>query len=313
MTREEIRKYIDNKISHAISAVEYGNYFYEQIKHFADSAKDDCESLLDDYGRCGTKERYKMLLKDINVRLLELEDDVAAFVNTELPKIIEEEDNWLEKNIEEPFGIKLKKDIKALAKLSVIPIAVAGAAVSFGKHISDSLKSIYSSEATQGYVTDISFNELKDDYSARLNSFDIGLQADAETMGESLGDQYERIVYTKNKEAFKKYMWSSILDTSTCIVCGSLDGQVFDDITKVPVYPQHDRCRCTIIPLPEEASEEDVKETYSHWFERQTDKKKYEILGKKRFELYEQGMKIKQFVNNGKITPLKDLKNNKSQ
>lgn len=313
MTREEIRKYIDNKISHAISAVEYGNYFYEQIKLFADSAKDDCESLLDDYGRCGTKERYKMLLKDINVCLLELEDDIAAFINTELPKIIEEEDNWLEKNVEEPFGIKLKKDIKALAKLSVIPIAVAGAAVSFGKHVSDSLKSIYSSEATQGYVTGIAFNELKDDYSARLNSFDRGLQADAETMGESLGDQYERIVYTKNKEAFKKYMWSSILDTSTCIVCGSLDGQVFDDITKVPVYPQHDRCRCTIIPLPEEASEDDVRESYNHWFERQSKDKKYEILGKKRFELYEQGMKIKQFVNNGKITPLKDLKNNKSK
>lgn len=311
MTKEEIRKYIDNKISHAIGAVEYGNYFYDQIKILADEAKDDCESILGDYNRCGTKTRYRMLLKDINMRLLELEDDIAAFINDELPKIIEEEDKWLEKNIEKPFGIKLKRDTNALTKLSVIPIAVAGASVSFGKHVSYSLKSIYSSEATQGYVTGIPFDELKDDYSARINSFDRGLQADAETMGESLGDQYERIVFTKNKEAFKKYMWSSILDTSTCIACGSLDGQVFDDITKVPVYPQHDRCRCTLIPLPEEASEEDVKETYSHWFERQTDKKKYEILGKKRFELYEQGMKIKQFVNNGKITPLKDLKNQK--
>ena len=313
MTKEEIRKYIDNYISHSIGAVEYGNYFYEQIKIFADEAKDDCEAILDKYQRCGTKERCQALLREINSRLEELEDEIAGFVNTELPKIVKNEDSWLKDNVEDFLGVALKKDSKALSKLAIIPIATAGAVSLFGKSAADKLRNIYSSEITQGYVTGVPFKELKEDYDIRLNSFDRGLEADSETLGSSLGEQYERIVFTKNKDAIKKYMWTSILDTSTCVVCGMLDGQVFEDITKAPMYPQHDRCRCTLILLPEEANEEDFKETYSQWFERQPKDKKYEILGKKRFELYEQGMKIKQFVNNGKITPLKDLKTDLSK
>ena len=309
MTKEEIQKYIDNYISHAIGAVEYGNFFYEQIKMLADEAKGDCEAIFDKYNRCVTKNRYNTLMKEIDTRLGELEDEIASFIEIELPKIIEEENKWLEDNVEEPLNIGLAKDLKLLAKLSFVPIATAGAAIYFGKLVSDKLKNIYQPQAMQSYITGMAFTELKDEFIPRVNSFDRGLQADAETMGSSLGVQYERIVFTRNKNVIKKYMWSAILDTSTCVACGYLDGRVYDDIAKVPVYPLHDRCRCTLIPLPEDTEEETFKESYSHWFERQKKKKKYEILGKKRFELYEQGMKIKQFVNNGKITPLKDLKN----
>lgn len=309
MTKEEIKKYIDNYISHAIGAVEYGNFFYEQIKMLADEAKDDCEAIFDKYNRCVTKNRYNTLMKEIDTRLGELEDEIASFIEIELPKIIEEENKWLEDNVEEPLNIGLAKDLKLLAKLSFVPIATAGAAIYFGKLVSDKLKNIYQPQAIQSYITGMAFTELKDEFIPRVNSFDRGLQVDAETMGSSLGEQYERIVFTKNRNVIKKYMWSAILDTSTCISCGFLDGNVYDDITKAPIYPLHNRCRCRLIPLPEESDEEEFKETYSHWFERQPKEKKYEILGKTRFQLYEQGMKIKQFVNNGKITPLKDLKN----
>jgi len=308
MTKEEVQKYIDNYISHAIGSVEYGNFFYEQIKLLADEAKDDCEAIFDKYKRCGTKSKYKALMKEINERLEDFEDEIASFIEVELPKIVEEENKWLQSSVEKPLGVHFVKDIKMLAKLALVPIATAGAAIYFGKTISDRLKNVYQPKALQGYVTGIPFAELRDDYTPRLNSFDRGLQADAETMGSSLSEQYERIVFTRNKDTIKKYMWSSILDTSTCVACGYLDGNIYDDISKVPIYPLHDRCRCSLIPLPEETEEDEVKESYSQWFERQPKDKKYEILGKKRFELYEQGMKIKQFINNGKITPLKDLK-----
>ena len=311
MSEEEIRKYIDNKISHVISAVEYGNYFFEEIKSITDEAKRDCQVYFDKYKRCGTKSKCQELIKQINSRLEELKIEIDQFVETELPKIIKLENKWLKDNVEKPLGITFQKDEKIYSRLIMIPIATAGAAGYFGSLISDRLKNIYQSQALQGYITGISFSELEDEYESRLNSFDRGLQADAETMGSSLGEQYERIVFTKNKDLVKKYIWSSILDTSTCIACGYLDGRIYTDITEVPIYPLHDRCRCTLIPLPEDSNEEDFRETYSKWFERQSEEDKYRILGKKRFQLYEQGMKIKQFVNNGKITPLKDLKNQK--
>lgn len=98
-----------------------------------------------------------------------------------------------------------------------------------------------------------------------------------------------------------------------CIACGELDGQIFDSIDKVPMYAKHAHCRCTCVPLKEDTDEAAVRETYFEWFERQPQKEKRAILGKTRFQLYEQGMKIKQFVNNGKITPLKDLKPNQTK
>jgi len=306
--KEQWQKYIDNTISHAIGAVEYGNYFYDEIKGLADEAKDDCQLILEEYGRCGTKSRCNELKKEIDKRLLELEEDIAAFIALELPKIIEDENKWLNKNMKPYFDIKLMDNAKALSKLAIIPIATAGAAIGFGVLIANRLRSIYNSEITQGYVTGIPFKELQSDYVSRLNSFDNNLEADAETLGSSLGNQYERIIFTKNRNAIKRYIWSSMLDTSTCIVCGSLDGQIYDDVTNIPIYPPHDRCRCRIIPLPDFVEDDEAKVTYSEWFERQSDKNKYKILGKKRFQLYENGMKIKQFVNNGKITPLKDMK-----
>ena len=54
--------------------------------------------------------------------------------------------------------------------------------------------------------------------------------------------------------------------------------------------------------------EEELPSSYKEWFEVQPKETKRQILGKKRFELYESGVKVKNFVNNGKITPLKDLK-----
>jgi len=306
--KEEWQKYIDNTISHAIGAVEYGNYFYDEVKGLADEAKDDCQALLEEYVRCVTKNRCNELKKKLDTRLTELEDDIAAFIALELPKIIEDENEYLKQNVQPLFDIQLEEAEKTIKKLAIIPIATAGAAVGFGLLVANRLRDIFNSEVVQSYVTGSSFNELNDNYSARFNTFDRGLEADAETLGSSLGEQYERIIFTKNDKVINRYIWSSILDTSTCLVCGMLDGQIYDDITKVQIYPVHDRCRCKIFPLPDFISDDEAKVSYSEWFENQTDKNKYKILGKKRFQLYEQGMKIKQFVNNGKITPLKDLK-----
>lgn len=240
--KREWQKYIDNTISHAIGVVEYGNYFYDEIKGLADEAKDDCQVLLEDYVRCGTKSRCNELKKKIDVRLSELEDEVAAFIALELPKIIEDENEFLKKNVQPLFKIQLEDAAKSITKLAMIPVATAGAAIEFGLLISNKLRDIYNSEITQSYITGISFNELKDDYAIRLNSFDRGLEADANTLGASLGNQYQRMVYTKNKDKIPAYMWSAILDTSTCIACGILDHKIFNDILKVPLYPVHANC-----------------------------------------------------------------------
>lgn len=306
--KERWQKYIDNVISHAIGSVEYGNYFYEQIKISADSAKDDCEAILSEYKRCGTKSRCDLVKALIDKRLEELEAEIAGFISKELPKIIESENEWLDNDIAPFLDIKFDKVRSSLALLAAVPIAYIVSASTFSVNTVNKLSDIYDSVLRQSLITGLSFDETEEDYIPRFNTFDRQLEAEAETLGYGLPEQYDRIVFTKNDKKIQRYIWTSMLDTTTCLACGELDGQVYDSIDKVPMYPLHRSCRCMIVPLPADIDEEDIRETYSQWFERQSKNKKYEILGKKRFELYEQGVKIKQFVNNGRITPLKDLK-----
>ena len=305
--KEKWRKYIDNVISHAIGSVEYGNYFYEQIKISADSAKDDCEAILSEYKRCGTKSRCDLVKALIDKRLEELEAEIADFISKELPKIIESENEWLDNDVAPFLDIKFDKVRSPLALLVAVPIAHIVSASTFPTNAVNKLGDIYDSILRQSLITGSPFDETEEDYIPRFNTFDRQLEAEAETLGSGLPEQYDRIVFTKNDNKIQKYMWSAILDTTTCLSCGMLDHKVFEKIEDVPMYPLHMSCRCVLICGTEEIFEQ-YPESYQKWFEKQSEKDKYKILGKSRYNLYKQGMKIKQFVNNNKVTPLVNLK-----
>lgn len=306
MTKEEAKEYIDNYLSHIIAMTEYGNWFAKNVKELVDTARSECDKIIYTHSCATTKKVCEMCKSEIDEVLSDLEDKVNSFVIDEINKLTEEEKSWLEEYVAEPLGLSFLFPDKALDLLLLIPIATAGAVGSYGTTISDRLRNIYNQEVMTSYVSGSTFEDLEDDFAPRFNSFERGLQNDSVTLGESLSSQYDRIIYTKNKKQIKGYIWSAILDSHTCIVCGELDGKKFDDISKVPVYPCHSNCRCTLISYTEDI-EDLIPQTYEEWFESQPKSEKRKILGKTRFELYENGMKIKKFVNNGKITPLKDL------
>lgn len=310
MTKQEVEKYIDNYISHIADMVEYGNYFSSQIFSFIDDAKKDIDNILEIAKRCLTKKELRFLKSEIEKKLIALEEEISSYVLSEIEEILKNEDEWLELNVENPLNISLSKSDISKKKIPLIPIATAGVIGVFGTTIKKRLEDIYSSFITISYITGSTFEDLKDDFESRFNAFDRGLSADVESVGSSISSQYDRVVYTRNDTKIKKYIWLSILDSRTCLVCSSLDHTIYKSIEDVPIYPKHDRCRCQVIPITEEMIEF-IPESYEQWFEKQNTEEKKHILGKTRFQLYEQGMKIKQFVNNGRITPLVDLKNKK--
>lgn len=307
MTKEEAQEYIDNYISHAILMTEYGNYVSKQIEDFVDKTKNKCENVLEKYTCATTKKVCNKCLSEIDFILKDLEETVSQFIKNEINKLTEEEQIWLEENVAEKLGTSFTYPEKSKSMLFLIPIATIGVVGNYGSSIADKLHSLYEQEIMSSYVGGSDFNKVEEDYEGKFNTFERGLQADSETLGSSLAGQYDRLIYTANAKKIKGYVWSAILDTSTCLYCGSLDGKKFTDISKIPVYPAHRNCRCNLIVYNEE-TEAFIPESYSKWFEKQSETEKQKILGKKRFELYESGMKIKNFVNNGKITPLKDLK-----
>lgn len=305
MTKEEVKEYIDNYISHIISMTEYGNWFADEIKSLVENAIEECDKVLYSYHYATTKKVCNNCKREIDVILKDLEEEITSLIEKEVMKLSEEEKEWLEEYVAGPLGLSFSYSDKASKLLLLIPIASAGIVGQYGNTLAERLRTIYNQEIMSSYVSGVPFDEL--DYEARFNTFYRGLEADSETLGESLATQYDRIIYTANDEKINKYMWLAILDGRTCLVCADLDHTVYSKIEDVPIYAKHNRCRCSVMIINDEI-EKFVPESYEQWFENQSPKEKYQILGKKRFELYESGMKIKNFVNNGKITPLKDLK-----
>lgn len=306
MTKEEVQEYIDNYISHIISMVEYGNWFADEINQLVEEVREKIDVVFEQHIRCNTKKACREMFNEIDELLKLFEIEVSNFIDNELSKVIIEEDEWLDEYVAEPLGVTLDKSRKAIELLKMLPIASAGVIGIYGHTLADRLNTLYRQKINQSYVTGSSFEELEDMYEARFNTFERGLQSEGETIGESLGTQYERIVFSKNAKQIKGYVWQSVLDGRTCVVCGSLSGMKFTNLSKVPMYPCHNGCRCFLLPYTEDI-EDSLPQSYEEWFEKQPKKEKYKILGKTRFQLYENGMKIKNFVNNGKKTPLKDL------
>lgn len=307
MTKEEAKEYIDNYISHIISMTEYGNWFALKVKEYVDIAKSECDKIIYSHKCATTKKICNTCQNEIDEVLTDLEDKVTSLIEKEVMKLSEEEKEWLKKYVASPLGLDFNYSDKASKLLLLIPVVSVGIIGQYGNTLSERLKTIYNQEIMTSYVSGLSFEDLEDSYTPRFKTFERNVQTESENIGSSLSSQYDRIIYTKNDKKIKGYLWSAILDAHTCLVCGSLDGQKFTDIDKIPMYPVHLNCRCTLIPFTENI-EDMIPETYSEWFEHQSNKEKRNILGKTRFELYEEGIKIKNFVNNGKVTPLKDLK-----
>lgn len=88
----------------------------------------------------------------------------------------------------------------------------------------------------------------------------------------------------------QKYRWRAVLDVRTCVICWRLDGKVF--MTDKKVSP-HVSCRCVILPV----LRSDKKFTNGPVkFEKLEQGYQQQILGKKRFELFQNGAKLKDFV-----------------
>lgn len=307
MTEEEIGDYINAVVEHAINNVTYSNYFVSQIRRLAEQALEDCLTVLLSAKRSNTKKQKGEIDNEIARILLNFEKEVDEFIAKEMAKIVESESEFLNSIVGSALGVSFVIPATALSILSIIPIANAGIPKNFGNYCSDGLGKIYDSITNQSYVFGEDYEELADQYESRFNAYIRGLEAEAETVGYSLPNEFDRIVYTKNDKKIYEYVWLSILDTSTCLECAALSNTRYEKIEDVPYYPRHERDRCHIMCISKDM-EDQIPESYSEWFEKQPKEKKYKVLGKTRFQLYEQGMKIKQFVNNGKITLLKDLK-----
>ena len=146
-------------------------------------------------------------------------------------------------------------------------------------------------------------------------------------------------VYDANKDVIKGYQYVATLDSRTSIICGRLDGKIYDaENTNSPYPPQHYNCRSTTVPIVKSAGElantksnriqkrklsnisnarrasldgkATGKTTYSDWLSRQDNSTKLAVLGSnKRVEIFNTGkLKLTQFSDrDGQLVSIEKL------
>jgi len=120
-----------------------------------------------------------------------------------------------------------------------------------------------------------------------------------------------------NRGFYEGYQWVAALDSVTCMICANLDNKIFgllpgmqgDGIQSVaPEQPIHRNCRCIMVPvLIGDSASAHANPNYEDWFDRQSPATQLDILGPSRFKLYQNGMKVTAFANDGRISTLDDL------
>ncbi len=154
------------------------------------------------------------------------------------------------------------------------------------------------------------------------------IDAITQTITTHVSAQARGLIAEVNPDIISAERWVSVLDTSTCPVCGALDGKVFD-VGEGVHPPVHVNCRCVRMPiipnlraipaddkqfLPSTVADSfDGKSpqvlTYPAWLKSQRVEVQKDVLGPSRFALFKEGVPMQGFVNDrNKVLTLAELR-----
>lgn len=161
--------------------------------------------------------------------------------------------------------------------------------------------------AVLAYMTKEDTEQTASRLSRTLGSMSRAVSLDSSILNTAAYRNTDLLVFRRNGQ---RVVLSPVLDTSVCIVCGDYSGKSFD-ISSAPAVPIHYNCRCTLVPA--EAVPETGIGSFESFLDGLDDGGKERVLGKGRFQLYEKGVKIHSFIDNGALVSLSDLRSRAAQ
>lgn len=301
-------KYSDEYIKHLIALEFYGNELADEAVSSLSDLEEEIEDMIKKENYINTKSQVNDLDKKIKEKIAVFMSDLEELVMTSALNISGKEADWFTKNIEKYLAVSLTVPATVSNLLKYTPYSERNTIQSFLSNTELQLKNIYNRVLKTGYVFGNSSDELINGVKSQTKALGNSVQLETQTMGSSFAKNTDRIILNSNKRASIDYVWVAILDSSTCIVCGELNGTRYASLSDAPIPPIHLRCRC--ICLPELKSEPIETETYSNWISHQSESDQLKILGRTRYNLYKQGMSIDHFVNDGRKLTLDEIYSN---
>ena len=328
-------------IKYQIDLERYKNGKADEVIALLDKSNEEIGRHIKRTSSVSTKARYKEIarkVRDVSKALKSKVDensDIDGIIDYELRKqrkILDaaKEYVYTTKAGEVNFLFPSREQIKTAALFK--PIADTMTYDSYLDGIQEGLYNVWDSAVRTGYLTgqttrQIASNVLgsagKDGQLSNpgtMRAFRNSVYGNTRTVLQSFANETMRMIYEENERWFGdgefKYEYLATLDSRTCVVCGGDDGKLFRSLKDSPSLPRHRGCRCVIVPWFGEdggtrSSRDgyvDSKVTFEEWLKEQEERTQLDVLGRTRYELFRRGEPMSQFVDNGNVLTIEELR-----
>ena len=332
--------YESGVIKYQIDYESYKNGISNEIIRLLDNADIEIAGYIKKTQNVVTKARYKEIsrkLKEVSSALKERigqNIDVDAVINYELQK--EKKLFGIigslfkkNKNINIDFKFPTSEQIKTSALFR--PATDGLTFQSYLDGIEAGLFNTWDSAVRTGYLTGIPTKQIVSHVMGGISQKDKlkmagvieplrnNVYQNTRTLLQSFAEETRERVYKDNEQYFGdgeyKYEYLATLDNRTCLVCADCSGRLYKTLEDCPHVPQHRGCRCLILPYfniegDKRASKNgyvDADITFDDWLKDQDVKTQKDVLGATRYKLFQEGVKINQFVDNGRVLTIDEL------
>ena len=335
--RNFMNKYENGVIKYQIAFERYKNGIATEIINLLDHADIEISYFIKQTKGVYTKARYKEIsrkLKEISSSLKEKISegiDVEGVINYELKKeqkLFESIKPFFKKE-DVNFIFPTVEQIRTSALFR--PATDALTYESYLNGIEAGLFNIWDSAVRTGYLTGQTTQQIvrsvvggisqtdKLKQAGTISSLRNSIYGNTRTLLQSFAEETREKVYKENEAYFGdneyKYERLGVLDNRQCIPCGVIDGKLYKTIEEAQPVILHRNCRCMLIPYFKiegdvRASKNgyvSTKITFDKWLDDQNEEIKKDVLGVARYKLYKEGVKLNQFVENGKLITLEEL------
>ena len=272
-----------------------------------------------------TTQRYKQMVRDLG----DLLDDGASQLRTRMNLVLRElakiEAKWQQKTFTETIpkdvvaAVVPDKMVNLTTVQAIVQQPIQGRVLGdWMQDLADTTKKrvekqigigLASGETADQMVQRVRGTKAAGYRDGVLEVTRVEAQAIVRTASSHVSNQARQATYEAMADVIEGIQWVATLDTSTCKICGPLDGQVYD-IGKVPPQPAHFNCRCTTVPVlmsidkigkakrvgevsegTRSAMDGDVPAsvTYDEWIKNQPAAVQDQVFGAGRAKLYRDG------------------------
>jgi SPP1 gp7 family putative phage head morphogenesis protein len=327
----------DIYLKHGINLTRYSTHEARKLQGILDTANVQIKGIISKANGIETKEKYHRISKEIRRITNELTEKLDRQIELDFTDLAKEETQFVEKamrsvNVTADFDLPAPKKIWAAASFKPYGKEIYETFDSYYKKMGDDVYKVWDTNVRAGYLAGLTAQQInravlgsvKDNIPGDMQKFRQSLERNTRTMVASLAETARDATYKENSKLFSGYRYVGTLDSRTCLVCGELDGKVFETLEELQeeklLPPLHMNCRCLMLPEIKgmEGFDDDDERasvdgpvpanmTFNEWLKGQPETVQMDVLGPSRFAEYRKTENIEQFVVDGRVLSLEEL------